>query len=58
MWNPKRRETCVLRQSLANPQMWLEAAGQIFFTLSVGFGIILNYASYLRKDDDDRYCRA
>jgi len=38
--------------ALADPQLWLAAAGQIFFTLSVGFGIILNYASYLRKDDD------
>lgn len=30
----------------------LAAAGQIFFTLSVGMGIIQNYASYLRPDDD------
>ena len=37
---------------LADPQLWLAAAGQIFFTLSVGFGIILNYASYLRRNDD------
>ena len=29
--------------------MWLEAAGQIFFSLSIGFGIIINYASYLRE---------
>ena len=39
-------------QSLANPQMWLEAAGQIFFTLSVGFGVISCYASYLKPQDD------
>ena len=38
--------------ALADPQLWLVAAGQIFFSLSVGFGIVLNYASYLRKDDD------
>lgn len=37
---------------LADAQLWLAAAGQIFFTLSVGFGIILNYASYLRRNDD------
>ena len=37
---------------LANPQMWLDATGQIFFSLSVGFGIIVTYASYLRRDDD------
>ncbi|PUA32799.1 MAG: Na+dependent transporter [Zestosphaera tikiterensis] len=30
----------------------LAAAGQIFFTLSLGMGIIQNYASYVGKDDD------
>ncbi|MEJ5183975.1 MAG: sodium-dependent transporter [Rectinemataceae bacterium] len=30
----------------------LAAAGQIFFTLSLGMGIIANYASYLKRDDD------
>jgi len=39
-------------QQLKNPQLWLAAAGQIFFSLSVGFGIIMTYASYLTKDDD------
>lgn len=38
--------------SLCNPQMWLEAAGQIFFSLSVGFGIVITYASYMKKNDD------
>lgn len=38
--------------NLANPILWLEAAGQIFFSLSVGFGIIITYASYMRRDDD------
>jgi len=37
---------------LLNPQLWLAAAGQIFFSLSVGFGVIITYASYLKKDDD------
>jgi SNF family Na+-dependent transporter len=32
--------------------MWLAATGQIFFSLSVGFGLILTYASYLKRDDD------
>ncbi|MEQ1905964.1 MAG: sodium-dependent transporter [Pirellulaceae bacterium] len=45
MWNPDW-------SALANPAAWLAAAGQIFFSLSVGFGVILNYASYLRKKDD------
>jgi SNF family Na+-dependent transporter len=38
--------------ALANAKTWLAAAGQIFFSLSVGFGVILNYASYMRKKDD------
>ncbi|MGB9839498.1 sodium-dependent transporter [Thermovenabulum sp.] len=33
-------------------QSALAAAGQIFFTLSLGMGIIQNYASYLKPDDD------
>ena len=38
--------------SLKSAKVWLEAAGQIFFTLSVGIGVILTYASYLSKGDD------
>jgi SNF family Na+-dependent transporter len=45
LWNPNF-------SALTNPQTWLAAAGQIFFSLSVGFGVIINYASYLRKKDD------
>ncbi len=45
MWNPNF-------SALTNPQTWLAAAGQIFFSLSVGFGVIINYASYMRKKDD------
>ncbi len=41
-----------LWQSLADGKMWMEAAGQIFFSLSVGFGVIITYASYLRRGDD------
>jgi len=33
-------------------KVWLAAAGQIFFTLSVGMGSIQCYASYMRKNDD------
>ena len=39
-------------QQLANPDLWLAAAAQIFFSISVGFGIIINYASYMREKDD------
>lgn len=45
MWNPNF-------SALGNPQTWLAAAGQIFFSLSVGFGVIINYASYMKKKDD------
>ncbi len=38
--------------SLTNPSVWLAAAGQIFFTLSVGMGTIQCYASYVKKNDD------
>lgn len=38
--------------SLFNPAVWLAAAGQIFFTLSIGMGSIHCYSSYLHKDDD------
>lgn len=33
-------------------KVWLAAAGQIFFTLSVGMGSIHCYASYLKQKDD------
>ncbi len=35
-----------------SPKVWLAAAGQIFFTLSVGMGSIQCYASYVRAKDD------
>ena len=37
---------------LSRPQLWLAAASQIFFSLSVGFGVIITYSSYLSKKDD------
>ena len=41
-----------VKEQLLNPQLWLAAAGQIFFSLSVGFGVIITYSSYLSKKDD------
>lgn len=38
--------------SLWNPKVWLAAAGQIFFTLSVGMATIHCYASYLSEKED------
>ena len=37
---------------LLKPDIWLTAAGQIFFTLSVGLGMVHTYASYLRERED------
>lgn len=45
LWTPKF-------DSLLDPKVWLAAAGQIFFTLSVGMGTVQCYASYVRPKDD------
>lgn len=45
IWNPNF-------SLLSDPSIWLAAAGQIFFTLSVGMGTIHAYASYLKPKDD------
>jgi NSS family neurotransmitter:Na+ symporter len=45
VWNPDFSR-------LGSATVWLVAAGQIFFTLSLGQGIINTYASYLRENQD------
>ncbi|MBD1575461.1 sodium-dependent transporter [Vibrio sp. S11_S32] len=37
---------------LSDPTVWAAAYGQIFFTLSVGFAIMLAYSSYLPEKSD------
>ncbi|MBD3232457.1 MAG: sodium-dependent transporter [candidate division Zixibacteria bacterium] len=37
---------------LLDPNVWLAAYSQIFYTLSLGFGILITYASYRRRDED------
>ncbi|MFH9293654.1 sodium-dependent transporter [Streptomyces sp. NPDC017520] len=37
---------------LANGSVWVAAYGQIFFSLSIGFGIMVTYASYLGRRAD------
>ena len=37
---------------LLRPQVWMAAYQQIFFTLSIGFGIMIAYASYLPRESD------
>ncbi|MCX8031153.1 MAG: sodium-dependent transporter [Thermodesulfovibrionales bacterium] len=45
LWEPRW-------DKLTEPAIWLAAAGQVFFTLSLGFGAIIVYASYLKRNDD------
>ena len=45
MWNPDF-------SALLNPSVWLAAAGQVFFTMSLGMGIVFCYASYLKPKED------
>jgi len=45
IWNPDLSQ-------LTRANVWLVAAGQIFFTLSLGQGMIHTYASYVREQDD------
>ncbi len=45
LWNPDFSR-------LKDVSVWMAAAGQVFFTLSTGIGMILTYASYLDRDDD------
>ncbi|MGI6460747.1 MAG: sodium-dependent transporter [Candidatus Hydrogenedentales bacterium] len=37
---------------LKNPSMWIEAAGQVFFSLSLGLGMVHTYASYVGRNED------
>ncbi len=48
----KRFRKITTTEQLLNPNLWLAAAGQIFFSLSVGFGVIITYSSYLTEKDD------
>jgi neurotransmitter:Na+ symporter, NSS family len=45
LWNPDFN-------ALKSPGVWVAAAGQIFFTLSLGFGAMITYASYVKSDQD------
>ncbi len=39
-------------QKIMDWRVWMAAYGQIFFTLSLGFGIMITYASYLPANSD------
>lgn len=51
MWNPPA-DAAGWREQLLNPTMWVEATGQIFFSLSIGFGLIIVYSSYVKRNED------
>jgi len=38
--------------SIGEASVWVAAYGQIFFSLSIGFAIMITYASYLPRDGD------
>lgn len=38
--------------ALMNPSVWAAAYGQIFYSLSVGFGIMVTYSGYLKRKTD------
>ncbi|MDO5651878.1 MAG: sodium-dependent transporter [Moraxella sp.] len=35
---------------MADPKVWLAAYGHVFFSMSIGFGIMVTYSSYLKKN--------
>ncbi|WP_370615269.1 sodium-dependent transporter [Mumia sp. Pv 4-285] len=39
-------------EALTKPGVWAAAYGQIFFSLSIGFGIMITYSSYVKRDTD------
>ncbi|MGJ9404501.1 sodium-dependent transporter [Arthrobacter sp. KK5.5] len=39
-------------EALGNPAVWAAAYGHIFFSLSVAFGIMVTYSSYLKRKSD------
>jgi len=47
----ERREIS-LWEGLCNPELWIAAAGQIFYSLSIGYGIVCTYASYVKRGND------
>ncbi len=39
-------------EALKDPATWLAAYGQIFFSLTLGFGVMIAYASYMPRESD------
>ncbi len=47
-----RAESIDIWHGLLNPNLWVAASGQIFWTLSIGFGVIICYSSYVDPKKD------
>ena len=39
-------------EMLKEPTVWIHAYGQIFFSLTLGFGVLIAYASYMPEESD------
>ena len=39
-------------KAIATPSVWVAAYGQVFFSLSIAFAIMIGYSSYLPEDED------
>ncbi len=60
MWNPSRNivdangvtQHITVWTSLSDPEVWLAATSQIFFTVSICLGATCTYASYISKNED------
>lgn len=47
-----KRKEISLWDGLCNPELWITAAGQIFYSLSIGYGIVCTYSSYVKRGND------
>ena len=47
-----KEKPITLLQGLMNPDLWITAAGQVFYSVSIGFGIVCTYASYVERRKD------
>ncbi|MBR2143987.1 MAG: hypothetical protein IJ956_00510, partial [Akkermansia sp.] len=47
-----KEKPITLMQGLMNPDLWITAAGQVFYSVSIGFGIVCTYASYVERRKD------
>lgn len=44
--------SCVQLEKMLEPQVWREAATQVFFALGLGFGGVIAFSSYNKRDNN------